>query len=382
MELGTLTCSQLVVLCRERKIKGYSGKKKTELLELLTGTPSTSGSITPPSAIAILPEGAVTFIEVCAGAGGLSSGLMKAGFTPVLLNEIDRDCCSTLQKNHVGVPVKCCSMLDLNLDEWIGKLDLLAGGVPCQAFSQAGNRKGLADPRGNLILEFVELVRKLRPRTFLIENVKGLLTHEGGKTLKEVIERLSADELYTIQYQVLNASFYGVAQKRERVFVVGVLKSESKDFHYPSPDAEAKVLRDVLVDVPESVGASYPEAKSKLFAMIPQGGCWVNLPLELQRSYLGKSYESGGGKRGILHRAAMDKPSLTILCSPSQKQTERCHPTENRPYTVRETARIQSFNDDYEFTGSMSSQYKQIGNSVPVELAYRMGIALMECLKD
>ena len=380
MELSTLTCSQLTVLCRERKIKGYSGKKKAELLTLLGTTPVSDTIVTSP--VITIPPNAITFVEVCSGAGGLSSGLMKAGFTPLLLNEIDSDCCATLRKNHPGVPVKCCSMLDLQLDDLIGKIDLLAGGVPCQAFSQAGNRKGLSDPRGNLIIAFTDLVRKLRPRMFLIENVKGLLTHEGGKTLDEVIERLSSDELYTIQYKVLDASLYGVAQKRERVFVVGILKSENKMFHYPQPDTTAKVLREVLVDVPVSVGSSYPEAKSKLFEMIPQGGCWVNLPTELQRSYLGNSYESGGGKRGILHRASLDKPSLTILCSPSQKQTERCHPLETRPYTVRETARIQSFDDDYEFTGSMSSQYKQIGNSVPVELARRMGVALMGCLRD
>jgi len=390
MDLSTLTCPQLIALLRDRNIKGYSGKKKAELLEMLAGTPannvvesssSSSSSITVPLVVEVA-EGAITFIEVCAGAGGLSSGLMKAGLTPVLLNEIDKDCCNTLRKNHPDIPVKCFSMLDLNLDAWIGKLDFLTGGVPCQAYSQAGNRRGFADHRGNLILEFAKLVHKLKPRMFMIENVKGLLSHDKGQTLAEVISRLSADDLYTIEYKVLNASFFGVAQKRERVFIVGVLKSENKTFHYPEPEAEVKVLRDVLTDVPDSLGASYPESKIELFSLIPQGGCWVDLPPDLQKAYLGNSYNSGGGKRGILHRASLDKPSLTILCSPSQKQTERCHPTENRPYTTREVARIQSFDDDYEFTGSMSSQYKQIGNSVPVELARRMGMSIMDCLKS
>ncbi|MFA6972784.1 MAG: DNA cytosine methyltransferase [Gallionella sp.] len=389
MDHSSLTCPQLVALCKEGNIKGYSGKKKAELLEMLGSTPplnsvvgassSSSSGVTVP--LVDVPADAITFIEVCAGAGGLSSGLMKAGLTPVLLNEIDKDCCNTLRKNHPGVPVKCCSMLDLNLDAWIGKLSLLIGGVPCQAYSQAGNRRGFDDPRGNLILEFAKLVHKLRPRMFMIENVKGLLSHDKGQTLAEVISRLSADDLYTIEYKVLNASFFNVAQKRERVFIVGVLKSENKTFHYPEPEAEVKVLRDVLTDVPVSAGASYPESKIELFSLIPQGGCWVNLPPDLQKAYLGKSFESGGGKRGILHRGSLDKPSLTILCSPSQKQTERCHPTENRPYTTRESARIQSFPDDYEFTGSMSSQYKQIGNSVPVELARRMGMSIMDCLR-
>lgn len=116
--------------------------------------------------------------------------------------------------------------------------------------------------------------------------------------------------------------------------------------------------------------------------MIPQGGCWVNLPEELQKSYLGKSYYTSGGKRGILHRLSMDKPSLTLLCSPSQKQTERCHPLEERPLSIREYARIQSFDDDYNFYGSMASQYKQIGNAVPVELAKYIGLSLIETLKE
>ena len=114
--------------------------------------------------------------------------------------------------------------------------------------------------------------------------------------------------------------------------------------------------------------------------MIPQGGCWVNLPETLQRDYLGNSYNSGGGKRGILYRLSMEKPSLTLLCTPSQKQTERCHPLEERPLTMREYARIQTFDDSYEFIGSLTSQYKQIGNAVPVELARYMGVSLMNLL--
>ena len=105
------------------------------------------------------------------------------------------------------------------------------------------------------------------------------------------------------------------------------------------------------------------------------------LPETLRKEYLGNSYYSGGGKRGILYRLSMEKPSLTLLCSPSQKQTERCHPLQERPLNIREYARIQSFDDDYEFVGSMNSQYKQIGNAVPVELARFMGVALIKTLE-
>jgi len=114
--------------------------------------------------------------------------------------------------------------------------------------------------------------------------------------------------------------------------------------------------------------------------LIPQGGCWINLPEQLQKEYLGKSYYSGEGKRGILYRLSMERPSVTLLCTPSQKQTERCHPLEERPLTIREYARIQTFEDDYEFIGSLNSKYKQIGNAVPVELAKHIGMALIQLL--
>ena len=126
----------------------------------------------------------------------------------------------------------------------------------------------------------------------------------------------------------------------------------------------------------DSNGTKYSQEKIKLFKLIQPGGCWINLPLELQKEYLKKSFNSSGGKRGILARLSMEKPSLTLLCSPSQKQTERCHPLEERPLTIREYARIQTFPDNYEFIGSLTSQYKQIGNAVPVELAYHLGLSL------
>ena len=324
-----------------------------------------------------------TFIEVCAGAGGLSTGLIKAGFAPLLLNDNNSECCQTLKNNHPGANVVCCSMNNLgtHLDSFIGKVDVLTGGIPCQSFSQIGSRHGLDDPRGDLMFKFADMVDLLKPKIFMIENVKGLLSHDHGKTIQTIINNLNKHAQYHVQYTVLNASKFGVPQKRERVFIVGVQKQHNLNFTFPIEDEHVTILREALIDVPESDGAQYPDAKKKLFDMIPQGGCWVDLPIEIQKSYLGNSYLSGGGKRGILHRLSMDKPSLTLLCTPSQKQTERCHPTESRPLTIREYARIQTFSDQYMFTGSMASQYKQIGNAVPVELARRIGKSLYGALR-
>lgn len=323
-----------------------------------------------------------TFIEVCAGSGGLSSGLIKSGFTPLLLNDNNSDCCKTLKHNHPNTNIVCGSMTEIDYSQYIDKVDLLTGGVPCQSFSQAGLRKGLDDPRGDLMMKFIEILNLIKPKIFMIENVKGLLTHENGETIKKIINSLNKNNLYNITYKCLDASKYGVPQKRERVFIVGVLKSLNRIFEFPNESSANKVLKDVLYDVPSSNGAKYNDEKVKLFKMIPQGGCWVNLPEHLQKKYLGNSFHSEGGKRGILYRLSMEKPSLTLLCTPSQKQTERCHPFEERPLTIREYARIQTFDDDYEFIGSMSSQYKQIGNAVPVELAKYIGYALIQLLSD
>jgi DNA (cytosine-5)-methyltransferase 1 len=408
MDLTKLSKNELLVKCEELGITKCKSKNKTDLLKLINGKSkkpqikfiiedndedclretniieNINNVITNEITNKIIDDKQYikySFIEVCAGGGGLSSGLMKSGFIPVLLNDNNSDCCKTLKHNHPDANVICGSMDKIDYSSYIGKVDLLTGGVPCQSFSQAGLRKGLEDPRGDLMLKFIDILNLIKPKLFMIENVKGLLTHENGETIKKIINALNKNNLYNITYKCLDASKYDVPQKRERVFIVGVLKSINRSFEFPEESANKKVLKDVLVDVPISSGLKYNQEKQDLFKMIPQGGCWINLPENLQKEYLGNSYNSGGGKRGILHRLSMEKPALTLLCTPSQKQTERCHPLEERPLTIREYARIQTFNDDYEFIGSINSQYKQIGNAVPVELAKHMGKSLISLLE-
>ncbi len=320
------------------------------------------------------------FIEVCAGCGGLSSGFIKAGFYPLLLNEIDKTCCLTLEKNHPKMNIIQGSMVDLNLKSYYNQVDILMGGVPCQSFSQAGQRHGLDDKRGDLIIQFRQLINDVFPKIFLIENVKGLLTHDQGKTLTKVLTNLNHNDDYVVSYQVLNANDYEVPQKRERVIIIGIRKDINYTWTFPSPISPKLVLKDVLTNCPVSIGAVYSENKRKIMELIPQGGCWINLPEDLQKSYMGQSYFSSGGKRGIARRLSLTEPCLTLTTSPCQKQTERIHPLETRPLNIREYARIQTFSDDYEFMGSLSQQYKQIGNAVPVQLSYHLAIALKKFL--
>lgn len=366
--------NELIAICKERGIKGYSSKKKDELITLLqpiTEATAAAGAGAGAGHHTSEKEHPYTFIEVCAGCGGLSSGFIKAGFKPLLINEIQKTFCKTLRKNHAGARIEEGSMTDLDLKPFKGKVDILQGGVPCQAFSQAGERKGVEDPRGQLILQFNNLINDCEPRMFLVENVKGLTTHNGGETLKSVLTLFENGGKYKVYHKILNAKDYNVPQKRERIIIIGVHSSIDKTFTYPEKSSTSVVLKDVLIDVPPSPGAVYPKHKEEVLKLVPPGGCWIDLPEDVKVAYMGeKSLAAGGGKRGMARRLSMDEPCLTLTTSPCQKQTERCHPVETRPLTVREYARIQTFPDDYVFEGSMANQYKQIGNAVPVNLAY------------
>lgn len=337
-------------------------------------------------------KGKFTCIELFAGAGGLALGLEKAGFEEIGLIEFDKDAADTLKYNRPQWNViwdDIANISDKNLEEVFGikkgELDLLSGGAPCQAFSYAGKRLGLEDARGTLFYHYAKFLEKLQPKMFLFENVRGLLTHDKGKTYKTITE-IFESQGYTIQKQVLNAWDYGVAQKRERLITVGVRNDLTGlvKFDFPEPHEYKPVLRDILNDVPESVGTPYGEKKRKLFELVPPGGYWRDIDPELAKEYMKSCWDMEGGRTGILRRLSLDEPSLTVLTSPSQKQTERCHPLEARPFTVRENARCQSFPDDWEFKGKVGSQYKQVGNAVPVNLAYEIGNMIrkgLECLE-
>lgn len=329
-----------------------------------------------------------TTIELFAGAGGLALGVEKAGFNTIGLIEVNEDACATLRKNRPNWKVICddiANISQLNLEEYFsikkGELDLLSGGAPCQAFSYAGKRLGLEDARGTLFYHYAIFLEKLQPKMFLFENVRGLLTHDGGKTYKTMLDIFEAAG-YNIHKQVLNAWDYGVAQKRERLITIGVRKDIAGiiSYKFPKPHDYKPVLRDILKDVPESIGVPYGENKRKLFELVPPGGYWRDIDPVLAKEYMKSCWEMEGGRTGILRRLSMDEPSLTVLTSPSQKQTERCHPLEERPFNVRENARCQSFPDEWEFCGSVMSQYKQVGNAVPVNLAYEVARSIREAL--
>lgn len=330
-------------------------------------------------------------IELFAGGGGLALGMEKAGFEHVLLNEFDPSACQTLRQNRPEWNVVEGDVAGVDFTPWRGQVDFISGGFPCQAFSYAGKKGGLNDTRGTLFFQLARAVDEVRPKVFMGENVKGLLSHDNGRTL-DVIKNAIRELGYTlVEPRVLKAVMYQVPQKRERLILVAVRNDYANRvrFEWPSPYGRVMTLRDAFragtlypTDVPPSPGQQYPDGKRRVMEMVPEGGDWRDLPEEVQRQYMGASFYLGGGKTGMARRLAMDEPSLTLTCAPAQKQTERCHPLETRPLTVREYARIQTFPDDWQFAGTLSAQYKQIGNAVPVNLAWAVGRALIRLLNQ
>lgn len=334
----------------------------------------------------VVPIRDFTSVELFAGAGGMALGMHMAGFRHVLLNEIDSIACQTLRRNCPKWNVLEMDIHKVDFTSLRGCIDFLSGGFPCQAFSYAGKKGGLNDTRGTLFFELARAVSEIQPKVFLGENVKGLLSHDDGKTI-EVIKNAITELGYTlVEPRVLKAIMYQVPQKRERLIFVAIRNDVAQhvQFNWPDPYKRIMTLRDAfckgelyLEDVPESAGQAYPEKKARVMAMVPEGGDWRDLPLEEQKAYMGGSFYLGGGKTGMARRLSMDEPSLTLTCAPAQKQTERCHPKETRPLTVREYARIQTFPDSWLFAGNMTEQYRQIGNAVPVNLAYAIGRSLI-----
>lgn len=361
-----------------KAIKGSHGERLFSHDEIMRVNVKGSAS-DKPWKVLTAPKSNLTSIELFCGAGGLALGMHNAGIKSQLLVDFDKDSIKTLKQNRPQWNSLCASVLDIDLDEYKGQIDIMAGGFPCQAFSYAGKSLGFADTRGTLFYEYARLISQVKPKIVLGENVKGLLNHDNGRTLNVITNELE-NLGYRVAYRVLRAQFLDVPQKRERLIIFGIRKDLKDSIYFPVEKDYTINLRAALKSVPRSVGQKYSPTKKEIMDMVPEGGYWRDLPIEVQKEFMGGSFHLGGGKTGMARRLSWSEPSLTLTCNPAQKQTERCHPKETRPLTVREYARIQTFPDDWEFVGSTSSQYKQIGNAVPVNLGFHIGLAMRKML--
>ena len=330
-------------------------------------------------------------IELFAGAGGLALGLEQAGFEHIGLIELNSIAAETLRKNRPSWNIlneDVEKVADRNLEKEFGiakyELELLSGGAPCQSFSYAGKRLGLDDIRGTMFYHYATFLSKLQPEMFLFENVKGLLTHDNGRTYETILEIFKNEGYFTF-HQILNAWDYGVPQKRERLITIGIrIDLVGKAiFSFPKPHDYKPTLRDIKLDVEPSTAecARYSKSKAKIFELVPAGGYWRDIEPAIAKEYMKTCWAMKGGRTGILRRISLDEPCLAVLTNPGMKQTDRCHPLEVRPFSYRENARIQTFPDDWEFCGTLAERYKQVGNAVPVKLAKEIGIEIYKTLE-
>lgn len=329
-----------------------------------------------------------TVISLFAGAGGTALGFDHAGFDHVLLSEIDNDAVATLAANRPEWTVTHGDVTDIDFTPFYDQVDVVEGGFPCQAFSYAGNRQGLADTRGTMFFEFSRAIAQVMPKVFVGENVRGLLSHDKGRTIATMLDELSAIQdpstgaSYRIGYRIVKSQDHFVPQNRLRVIIVGVRSDVGDTTFFPKDQQQLYTLEDAIGDRPQGDGQAYSEAKHAVLDMVPAGGHWRDLPDNIAKSYLGKAYYGSGGRTSIARRLAWTKASPTLTCSPAQKQTELCHPDETRPLNVREYARIQTFPDNWHFAGGIGSQYRQIGNAVPVNLGFFLAQAVRAMLGE
>lgn len=307
--------------------------------------------------------------------------------------DVENDCVATMKFNgHDGIlgDIRGLSPDDILLRAGLkrGEAFLVCGGPPCQPFSTAGKRRGIQDPRGSLFMDFVRMLDGIRPRFFIMENVKGLLSMDGViEIILGEFDRLG----YHVIYSVLDAVNYGVPQFRERLIFVG--SRDGEDIFMPVPTHFRKhqheenryvSLWNVIGDIQCNPGeyVKFSKERQVILKLVPEGGNWRDLPLDIQKRAMGGAFDSGGGKVGFYRRLNGLEPSPTLVTSPTQKATMMCHPKENRPLSIREYMRIQQFPDSWQLAGNLTSKYRQIGNAVPVGLAKAIGDMLVAVSSD
>lgn len=346
-------------------------------------------------------------ISLFSGAMGLDIGLAKAGLNVAIGQDFDASCVATMRANGHKVlegniqDVDPADLLNLTGMKQ-GQPFLICGGPPCQPFSTAGKRLGINDPRGSLFMDFIRMIDYIRPRFFIMENVKGIMSaplkhvpiadrnkNDPDQQLGTVLDVILSEFRklgYKTVYGVLDSANYGVPQFRERFVLIG--SRDNEDIFLPIPthfqmhqDSSYRwqTLRDHIGDLEYDSGecASFSKDRLDFLRLVPEGGNWRSLPPDLISTAMGGAYESGGGKVGFYRRLSYDQPSPTLVTSPVQKATMMCHPTQNRPLSIKEYARIQQFPDDWVFMGTSAAKYRQIGNAVPVGLAVALGKAII-----
>lgn len=364
-----------------------------------------------------------TVVSLFSGAMGLDLGVELTGrFRLLACVENDAACVATVEANKarknlpsslkiVSQDIRSVDAKELmaSLGLKPGELDLLIGGPPCQSFSTAGRRGTVQDPRGTLIWEFLRFVEALRPKFFVMENVRGLLSaalrhrplaqrpDKGGPPLEQderpgSVVRLFAQDLqalpgcrYHLDIFEVNAVNYGAPQIRERVLFFGNRFGRQVDFPEPTHGDPSSAglqpwgtLGEAIAKLKERepLVLDFSPRKKRYLQMVPPGSNWRSLPRHVQAESMGRAFHAKGGRSGWWRRLSFDLPCPTLVTMPNHASTSLCHPTETRALSLREYACVQEFPDSWEFCGTIQEQYAQVGNAVPVRLGQIAGEAI------
>lgn len=329
-------------------------------------------------------------VSLFSGCGGLDCGFMRAGFNVIWANDFDSDAQAVYRLNLGEIDGR--DIMTVNADE-IPDCDILTAGFPCQPFSSAGNRRGVHDSRGMLYKECLRIIEKKMPKVIVFENVRGLLSTKyiDGRNLAEVIvSDLSTMNGvgYNVVHRLINASDYRVPQNRQRVLFVGVRKDLNITFVFPDKQSKDGLTLGNVLPVPDDAThqVDWPLSPQALemISYIPEGGSWKDVPYEHLAPRFKrirdnmKKYHSPNFYR----RFSRNEICGTITASAQPENCGIVHPVENRRFTIREIARIQTFPDDYVFIDdslkNITAMYKVIGNAVPVNMANAIALAIMQ----
>ncbi|MEZ7777654.1 DNA cytosine methyltransferase [Veillonella nakazawae] len=348
-----------------------------------------------------------TVIDLFAGVGGLSLGFEMEGFDILLANEFDQSIATAYKENHKSTNVVVGDITSLDLSkvfgEYVNKIDVVIGGPPCQGFSQKGKRKTINDERNFLFKHYVEVVKFVKPKYFVMENVPNLLTAEKGFFLNE-IKGLFKDYGYSIRYGILNAADYGVPQNRRRAIIIGKYLANPPEL--PLPCKQKLTIWDAISDLAylesgegefeqeyrNSPKSDYEKKMRKGSKILYNHMATKHSALALERlslippnagkEVLPKKHITKSVYSGTWSRMKQNDVAVTITTrfdTPSSGKFT--HPFLNRAITVREAARLQSFPDTFKFIGSKMSQMKQVGNAVPPLLARKIARVIMNDIK-
>lgn len=358
------------------------------------------------------------FISLFSGAMGLDLGLEMAGFECATCVENDKEAVATIKHNKPDLPVFDYSITDVSGSELkkAGKfgrttVPLVAGGPPCQAFSVFGNRLGIEDARGQLVFEFIRIIEETKPATFLMENVRGLLSMSIAPKKKELLEDENIPSEYFEKGSLLNKIFeefnklgyhvdcfvvnsvnYGAPQIRERILLIGNRFGHSVEFPSPRYSNRAednlppfKTLGEAIspesgfVDpCPEVM--NFSPRKLKYLSMVPEGGNWRSLPEDIQKESMGRSWYLKGGRSAYWRKLSFAFPSPTVVTMPNHAGTSMCHPKELRAISVGEAAAVQEFPQSWQFQGTTTAKFRQVGNAVPTRLGRVAGEVIQSLL--